>query len=197
MNQPWTTRIDTLDVVTAILLVILLGVIVALVRISLRARGASSRPSLTPDDIWPIVEGTRVRVNERGRRLAMTIESDACVLPGVVTEVSVSSPFSRPINPDKIVIGEPASDWVVGDICIGGKSQFSQPAEIPGDCFSESATASGVSLDPLLPGGALTMSVTYVGSKPDGVAFGGLILGYDDPGPVQRKATKPMYRRPR
>jgi hypothetical protein len=124
----------------------------------------------------------------------MVVDSQVSITPYAVAEISTQSLLSRTFHPDKIVINDPAGDWIVSGIQINDKTQLSQPAEIPGECFSEGATASGIALDPMPPGATLIMSVSYVGDRPEGAVFHAIVLGYADPG--KRKATKPMYRRP-
>jgi hypothetical protein len=90
--------------------------------------------------------------------------------------------------PDRLSIsnhGTPggASDWVVKDIKIAGRSQFCQAGDVPGDVFSTKAIGSFVRFKAV--GGAMDvdLSVTYIGTHKTGCPFFGALTGMEyDPG---------------
>lgn len=70
-----------------------------------------------------------------------------------------------------------AEDFVINDITIGERSQFSQAGAIPADMFAAGAIDSYVSFDTAGPGMDIRMTVTYIGQNPDGEVFTGSMLG--------------------
>jgi hypothetical protein len=70
-----------------------------------------------------------------------------------------------------------AAAFLVNDIKIGNRSQFSQSGSIPGDMFASVAIDSFVSFETAQTSMDIVMVVTYIGSDSGGVAFYGAIIG--------------------
>lgn len=73
-----------------------------------------------------------------------------------------------------------AADWLVNDIKIGGRSQFSQAGDIPGDMFGTTAIDSFVSFETAQLGMDVVIVVTYIGACPKGHRFYGAMIGTGD-----------------
>jgi len=74
-------------------------------------------------------------------------------------------------RPELIEIVGDASQWVVFDVRVNGRSQFSQAGDIPGDMFATHAVDAFVSMDTCLLGNAFEIGVRYIGDKPEGERF--------------------------
>ena len=70
-----------------------------------------------------------------------------------------------------------AADWVVNDIKIGNRSQFSQSGDVPGDMFATNAIDGFVSFETAQTAMDVVMVVTYIGLNESGVPFFASIVG--------------------
>jgi len=70
-----------------------------------------------------------------------------------------------------------AADWIVNDIKIGNRSQFSQSGDVPGDMFATNAIDGFVSFETAQTAMDVVMVVTYIGTNEDGAAFYASIVG--------------------
>jgi hypothetical protein len=76
-----------------------------------------------------------------------------------------------------------AADWIVNDIKIGGKSQFLQSGDIPGDMFATNAVDSFVRFEAAKAGRAVELVVTYIGTTVGVCSIFAAITGMEyDPG---------------
>lgn len=76
-----------------------------------------------------------------------------------------------------------AADWIVNDIKIGGKSQFNQSGDIPGDMFEAKSISSFVRFEAVRAYADVQLVVTYIGTEAEGCAFIAAITGTEyDPG---------------
>ena len=83
-------------------------------------------------------------------------------------------------RPERVFIsenGDGAANWLVNDILIGNRSQFSQAGQIPGDIFATTAIDSFVSFETAQTAMDVVMVITYVGPTSDGQPFYGAIIG--------------------
>ena len=67
-------------------------------------------------------------------------------------------------------------DWLVNDLRIGGRTQFVQPGDIPGDMFELNAIDSFVTLEECAAGEEIEIDVTYIGVAPRAI-FNGRLEG--------------------
>jgi len=70
-----------------------------------------------------------------------------------------------------------AADWIVNDIKIGNRSQFSQSGDVPGDMFANNSIDSFISFETAQTAMDVVMVVTYVGPNEGGANFYGAIIG--------------------
>jgi len=68
-----------------------------------------------------------------------------------------------------------ASDWLIHDVLVDGRTQFSQPGGVPGDMFATNAIDGFVSWSEARE--KIEMIVEYIGADPDGVAFYASVVG--------------------
>lgn len=99
---------------------------------------------------------------------------------------------TAPFRLERIVIEGDASAWVVSDLMINGRSQFSQAGDVPGDMFASSVIDGFVSMDTCLAGNAIEVIATYIGEKPEGERFvaryEGAIAAFDEAKPPELRA---------
>ena len=91
----------------------------------------------------------------------------------------VVRPSGHAFRPDRIIIETNPGDWVINDVRIGDRSQFSQPGTIPGEVFASAATDSFVSFETVQTAMDFAMDVIYVGAREGGAAFAGLVIGLE------------------
>ena len=102
--------------------------------------------------------------------------ADRVILPmssgvdiGVNTSAQITSrPQDVAFRPERVIIGAAgtangAADWVVNDIKVGNRSQFSQSGDVPGDMFASTTIDSYVSFATVQTAMDFVMLVTYVG----------------------------------
>ena len=104
------------------------------------------------------------------------MSSESIVEPGSAIRVVGSPGNGLPFYPERIILGD-ASDWIVNDIAIDGKSQLAQSGDIPGDMFAAEAIDAFVRLDVVPPNGRLEIAATYVGYGSGGARFQCSVLG--------------------
>jgi hypothetical protein len=64
-----------------------------------------------------------------------------------------------------------SADWLIRDILIDGKSQFTQTGDLPGDMFRSSAIDSFVVFGECPSGAEIVVKATYIGPHPKGQRF--------------------------
>jgi hypothetical protein len=70
-----------------------------------------------------------------------------------------------------------SADWLIDDIKIGNRSQFSQAGSVPADMFRSTAIDSFVSFETAQTAMDIKIVVTYVGSDPKGQPFFASLVG--------------------
>lgn len=117
-----------------------------------------------------------------GGLVHLPMGSGVYIMPNTSAEIT-SRPQDVGFRPERIVIGGAPGDWVVNDVKIGTRSQFSQSGDVPGEAFAYDA--SGVDGEPglrlkmdVVPSGCeVRILVTYVGKAPAGAPFVSTMLG--------------------
>jgi hypothetical protein len=75
-------------------------------------------------------------------------------------------------RPDRLIIGgEHVADFLVNDVQVGNRSQFSQDGAIPADIFGATAIDSFVSFETALPQTDIKITVTNVCAEPRALAM--------------------------
>lgn len=124
--------------------------------------------------------------------------------PGESAQIT-ARPQMFALMPERLFVGgggagNGASDWIVNDIKVCGRSQFCQAGDIPGDMFANKSIDSFLRFDMAERGLEVQVVVTYVGTNPEGCAFYGAIIGTaldDKEVPRQRKREVRRYKRQR
>jgi hypothetical protein len=80
-------------------------------------------------------------------------------------------------RPERLAIALDAQDWLIEDLHVDGKTQFSQSGSIPGDVFHPDALDTFVSFEVVPISGSLAIKARYIGSKLRGGRFGMLVHG--------------------
>lgn len=88
----------------------------------------------------------------------------------------VARPQVTAFRPEQIEI-ENAEHWLVHDIKVGNRSQFSQSGDIPGEMFAPGVQGGAVSLETVQTAMDLVFEVTYTGPELDGEQFRARVTG--------------------
>ena len=118
---------------------------------------------------------------QRAGREVLPMSVDTPILIGQSAQIT-SRPQRVAFRPERVFIsagptGEGANAWLVNDIKIGNRSQFSQSGYIPGDMFANVSIDSFVSFETAQTAMDIVMVVTYNGASSDGQPFFGAIIG--------------------
>ena len=116
-----------------------------------------------------------------GGRYVLPLSSGILIGPGQSAQIIARAHVSG-FRCERFVIssaGTPggAADWVVNDLRIGNRSQFSQSGDVPGDMFATAAIDAFVSFDTVRAEMDVVAVVTYVGPVESGVPFFASMIG--------------------
>jgi hypothetical protein len=118
---------------------------------------------------------------QRAGREVLPMSTGVAILPTQSAQIT-ARPQRVAFRPERVFISAAgttggAADWIVNDIKIGNRSQFSQSGDIPGDMFATGAIDSFVSFETAQTAMDVVMVVTYIGSNESGVPFYASIVG--------------------
>jgi len=112
----------------------------------------------------------------RADRILLPMSSGVNILPNTSAQIT-SRPQNVAFRPERIIIGGAAGDWIVNDVKVGNRSQFSQSGDLPGDIFAATTIDSFVSFETVQTAMDFVMLVTYVGTSESGAPFVCGVLG--------------------
>lgn len=117
-----------------------------------------------------------------GARYVLPLSSGVPILPGQSAQITSRCQAFEEFRCQRLMIsnaGTPggAADWIVNDIRIGSRSQFSQSGDVPGDMFATAAIDNFVSFDTVRDAMDVIAIVTYIGPVEVGVPFFGSMIG--------------------
>jgi hypothetical protein len=118
--------------------------------------------------------------NRAGREV-LPMSTGVAILPTQSAQIT-ARPQRVAFRPERVFISAAgtsggAADWVVNDIKIGNRSQFSQSGDVPGDMFATNAIDGFVSFETAQTAMDVVMVVTYIGLNESGVPFFASIVG--------------------
>ena len=118
--------------------------------------------------------------NRAGREV-LPMSTGVPILPTQSAQIT-ARPQRVAFRPERVFISAAgtsggAADWVVNDIKIGNRSQFSQSGDVPGDMFATNAIDGFVSFETAQTAMDVVMVVTYIGLNESGVPFFASIVG--------------------
>jgi hypothetical protein len=118
---------------------------------------------------------------DRAGREVLPMSTGVAILPTQSAQIT-ARPQRVAFRPERVFISAAgtsggAADWVVNDIKIGNRSQFSQSGDVPGDMFATNAIDGFVSFETAQTAMDVVMVVTYIGLNESGVPFFGSIVG--------------------
>jgi hypothetical protein len=118
---------------------------------------------------------------ERAGREVLPMSTGVAILPSQSAQIT-ARPQRVAFRPERVFISNAgtsggAADWIVNDIKIGNRSQFSQSGDIPGDMFATNAIDGFVSFETAQTAMDVVMVVTYIGTNESGAAFYASIVG--------------------
>jgi hypothetical protein len=118
---------------------------------------------------------------ERAGREVLPMSTGVAILPTQSAQIT-ARPQRVAFRPERVFISAAgtsggAADWVVNDIKIGNRSQFSQSGDVPGDMFATNAIDGFVSFETAQTAMDVVMVVTYIGLNESGVPFFASIVG--------------------
>lgn len=86
-------------------------------------------------------------------------------------------PQSMAYRPEKIIVGGTPTDWLIDDIKVGNRSQFSQAGSIPAEAFASNALGNEVAFETVQTAMDFVVQVTYLGTATAGAQFRSVIFG--------------------
>jgi hypothetical protein len=118
---------------------------------------------------------------QRAGREVLPMSTGVAILPTQSAQIT-ARPQRVAFRPERVFISAAgtsggAADWVVNDIKIGNRSQFSQSGDVPGDMFATNAIDGFVSFETAQTAMDVVMVVTYIGLNESGVPFFASIVG--------------------
>jgi len=118
--------------------------------------------------------------NRAGREV-LPMSTGVAILPTQQAQIT-ARPQRVAFRPERFFISAAgtsggAADWVVNDIKIGNRSQFSQSGDVPGDMFATNAIDGFVSFETAQTAMDVVVVVTYIGLNESGVPFFGSMVG--------------------
>jgi hypothetical protein len=111
--------------------------------------------------------------------ISVTCDGPSRVLPD--KSVWFIARSARAFSPSLLAIDRCSQDWMIMDVHVDGKSQFSQAGEIPGDAFHPDTKACFTAFDVVPAGGSFAIKARYVGSNSRGGRFVAVVRGRLDP----------------
>ena len=117
----------------------------------------------------------------RADREVLPMSTGVAILPTQSAQIT-ARPQRVAFRPERVFISSAgttggAADWIVNDIKIGNRSQFSQSGDVPGDMFATNAIDGFVSFETAQTAMDVVMVVTYIGTNESGTPFYASIVG--------------------
>ena len=114
-------------------------------------------------------------------REVLPMSTGVAILPTQSAQIT-ARPQRVAFRPERVFISAAgtsggAADWVVNDIKIGNRSQFSQSGDVPGDMFATNAIDGFVSFETAQTAMDVVIVVTYIGLNESGCPFFASIVG--------------------
>ena len=112
----------------------------------------------------------------RADRVLLPMSSGVSILPNTSAQIT-SRPQNVAFRPERVIIGGTPGDWIVNDVKVGNRSQFSQSGDVPGETFAATTIDSFVSFETVQTAMDFVMLVTYIGASESGAPFYCAVLG--------------------
>jgi len=112
----------------------------------------------------------------RADRVLLPMSSGVNILPNTSAQIT-SRPQNVAFRPERVIIGGTPGDWVVNDIKVGNRSQFSQSGDVPGEVFANTTIDAFVSFETVQTAMDFVMLVTFIGASESGAPFFCAVLG--------------------
>jgi hypothetical protein len=112
----------------------------------------------------------------RADRVLLPMSSGVNILPNTSAQIT-SRPQNVAFRPERVIIGGTPGDWIVNDIKVGNRSQFSQSGDVPGEVFANTTIDAFVSFETVQTAMDFVMLVTFIGASESGAPFFCAVLG--------------------
>ena len=112
----------------------------------------------------------------RADRVILPMSSGSNILPNTSVQVT-ARPQNVAFRPERIVIGGTPADWIINDVKVGNRSQFSQSGDVPGELFAATTIDSFVSFETVQTAMDFVILTTFVGTSESGSPFICGVLG--------------------
>ena len=112
----------------------------------------------------------------RADRVVLPMSSGVNILPNTSAQIT-SRPQNVAFRPERLIIGGTPGDWIVNDVKVGNRSQFSQSGDVPGEMFAATTIDSFVSFETVQTAMDFVVLVTFVGASESGSPFVCGVLG--------------------
>jgi hypothetical protein len=139
------------------------------------AYGAGAGPAFSPSyGSGPALVDRQTPV--RADRITLPMSSGSNVFPNASVAIT-ARPQAVAFRPERIIIGNRPSDWIVNDVKVGNRSQFAQSGDVPGEMFAATTIDGYVSMETVQTAMDFVIVVTYVGDSQEGAPFVCGVLG--------------------
>jgi hypothetical protein len=112
----------------------------------------------------------------RADRVILPMSSGSNILPNTSVQVT-ARPQNVAFRPERIVIGGEPANWIINDVKVGNRSQFSQSGDVPGELFAATTIDSFVSFETVQTAMDFVILTTFVGTSESGSPFICGVLG--------------------
>ncbi len=112
----------------------------------------------------------------RAERVVLPMSSGVNILPNTSAQIT-SRPQTVAFRPERMIIGGNAGDWIINDVKVGNRSQFTQSGDVPGEMFAATTIDSFVSFETVQTAMDFVVLVTFVGASESGAPFVCGVLG--------------------
>lgn len=112
----------------------------------------------------------------RADRVVLPMSSGVNILPNTSAQIT-SRPQNVAFRPERLIIGGTPGDWIINDVKVGNRSQFSQAGDVPGEMFAATTIDSFVSFETVQTAMDFVVLVTFVGASESGAPFVCGVLG--------------------
>ncbi len=113
--------------------------------------------------------------NLHSLRLILPLSSGSCIMPS--TSAMITCRSQETFYPERIILGGHPERWLINDIRVGKRSQFSQSGDVPGEMFRATTLDSFVGFETVQTAMDFSICVTYIGDEPKGEPFTCGVLG--------------------
>lgn len=116
----------------------------------------------------------RNQAPNRSNRIILPMTSSGNITASAAV---TARPQSQAYRPEKIIVGGTPTDWLIDDIKVGNRSQFSQAGSMPAEAFASNALGNEVLFETVQTAMDFVIQVTFLGASSVGAQFRSVVFG--------------------